>query len=98
MGANTWKHVPSLDKMESSKLRLYLGNAPDGQNYKLLTKKLPKEQFLSQTVNLADRTVTNNDYYPDPIIKTEIDRTNGLFFISEPFDGLLQSVVHWKGR
>ena len=87
MGANTWKHVPSLDKMESSKLRLYLGNAPDGQNYKLLTKKLPKEQFLSQTVNLADRTVTNNDYYPDPIIKTEIDRTNGLFFISEPFDG-----------
>jgi hypothetical protein len=86
MGANTWRHVPSLDKMESSKLRLYLDNASDGQNYKLLEKKLPKEQFLSQTVNLADRTVANNDYYPDPIIKTELDRTNGLFFISEPFD------------
>jgi uncharacterized protein len=86
MGANTWRHVPSLDKMESSKLRLYLDNAMDGQNDKLLEKKLPNQQFLSQTVNLADRTVSNNDYYPDPIIKTELDRTNGLFFISEPFD------------
>ena len=86
MGANTWKHVPSLDKMESTKLRLYLDNTPDGQNYKLLEKKLPKEQFLSQTVNLADRSVSNNDYYPFPIIKSEVDRTNGLFFISAPFD------------
>lgn len=86
MGANIWRHAPSLDKMESSKLRLYLGNAPDGQNYKLLEKRLPKEQFLPQTVNLADRTVANNDYYPDPIIKTELNRINGLFFISEPFD------------
>jgi len=86
MGANTWKHVPQLDKMESSKLRLYLDNALDGQNYKLSEKKLPKEQFLSQTVNLADRTASNNDYYPYPIIKKEVDRTNGLFFVSEPFD------------
>ena len=86
MGANTWKHVPSLDKMESSKLRLYLDTTSDGQNYKLLEKRLPKEQFLSQTVDLADRNVSNNDYYPYPIIKKVVNRTNGLFFISEPFD------------
>jgi uncharacterized protein len=92
MGANIWKHAPSLDKMESTKLRLYLDNAPDGnnapnrQNYKLTENKLPKEQFLPQTVDLADRSVSNNEYYPYPIIKKELDRTNGLFFISEPFD------------
>jgi predicted acyl esterase len=40
--------------------------------------------FLSQEVNFADRENSNNDYYPDPIIRKEIDTSNGFNFISEP--------------
>ncbi|MGY0038025.1 CocE/NonD family hydrolase C-terminal non-catalytic domain-containing protein [Pedobacter sp. NJ-S-72] len=39
-----------------------------------------------QEIDLADRQTSNNDYYPDPIIKKTVDRSNGLFFISAPFD------------
>ena len=104
MGANTWKHVPSMDKMESSTLRLYLCKGGDQtlrgwKDHSLRSIKPANEEFIGQTVDLADRTTFNNDYYPDPIIKKEIDRTNGVFFISEPFDkpvsisGVLQGVL-----
>lgn len=99
MGANTWKHVPSMDKMESSQLRLYLDRSGSEKDFKLSVVKPVREQFIEQTVDLADRNTFNNDYYPDPIIKKEIDRTNGLFFVSKPFDkpvsvsGLLQGTL-----
>lgn len=99
MGANTWKHAPSMDKMESSKLRLYLDKPGYGKDLALSAVKPVRKQFIEQTVDLADRNTFNNDYYPDPIIKKEMDRSNGLFFISEPFDkpvsisGMLQGTL-----
>lgn len=99
MGANTWKHAPTIDKMESSQLRLYLDNSLREKDFALSMIKPAKEQFIEQTVDLTDRNAFNNNYYPDPIIKMEIDRTNGLFFVSEPFDkpvsisGLLQGAL-----
>lgn len=84
MGANTWRHVPSLDQMEASKIRFYLNNT--GAEHQLSPLKLVQGNFIDQTVDLADRTTMNNDYYPDPIVKDEIDKSNGLFFLSKPFE------------
>ncbi|WGQ12387.1 CocE/NonD family hydrolase [Pedobacter gandavensis] len=84
MGANTWRHVPSLDQMEASKIRFYLDKT--GEEYRLSPLKPVQGNFTNQTVDMADRTTMNNDYYPDPIVKNEIDRSNGLFFLSKPFD------------
>lgn len=84
MGANIWRHVPSLDQMEASKIRFYLDNT--GEEYRLSPLKPAKDNFTDQTVDMADRTTMNNDYYPDPIVKNEIDKSNGLFFLSKPFD------------
>jgi len=84
MGANTWRHVPSLDQMEASKIRFYLNNT--GAEHQLSPLKPVQDNFIDQTVDLADRTTMNNDYYPDPIVKDEIDKSNGLFFLSKPFE------------
>lgn len=86
MGANQWKHVASIDQMEKEKLTLYLDHSLTGKDFTLSEKRPDKQDFISQTVDLADRSTFNNDYYPYPIIKTAIDTTNGLFFISQPFE------------
>lgn len=86
MGANSWKHAPSIEKMSNKSLKLYLTSKKDGAHYLLSEKEQKGGSAIHQEVDLADRNSVNNDYYPDPIIKKDLDRTNGLFFISKPFD------------
>jgi putative CocE/NonD family hydrolase len=85
MGANVWKHAGSLEKMSNHNLKLYLTDAKVGDNYLLSPLKPGKPASIHQEADLADRSTANNDYYPDPIIRKEINRSNGLFFISKPF-------------
>ncbi|RXM43040.1 CocE/NonD family hydrolase [Flavobacterium sp. YO64] len=84
MGANEWRSTPSLDKMANGFLKLYLSDSKKGKFYSLKDKKAAQKKYLYQEVDFADRQVQNNDYYPDPIIRKEIDTTNGFAFISEP--------------
>ncbi|HVW95099.1 MAG TPA: CocE/NonD family hydrolase [Mucilaginibacter sp.] len=86
MGSNEWKHVPSIPAMSNKTLRLYLTNLRSDSNYLMTSVKPKKAASIYQSVDLSDRTTTNNDYYPFPIIKDQLDRSNGLFFISQPFD------------
>lgn len=85
MSTNEWKHSPSLEKMSNASLKLYLTDTKSKGKYSLSNKKPTKSGYLSQEVNFADRQISNNDYYPDPIIRKELDTINGYFFISEPF-------------
>lgn len=86
MGANTWKHAPSLEKMSNAMLTLYLTDTKAGDYYQLSAKKTSNHGSINQEVNFADRKTTNNNgYYPFPIIKQELDLSDGLFFLSEPF-------------
>lgn len=84
MGANEWRSAPSIDTMNNGFLTLYLTHDKSGKFYSMNSGKPSKRSYLSQEVNFADRTQTNNDYYPEPIIRKEIDTTNGFNFISEP--------------
>jgi uncharacterized protein len=84
MGANEWRSSASLDKMNNGFLTLYLTNSKSGSFFSLNSKKTVKKEFLSQEVDFADRENSNNDYYPDPIIRKEIDTGSGFNFISEP--------------
>ena len=86
MGANVWKHAPSIEKMADKTAKLYLTSLKRGDNYYLSSTKPGKPGALNQIVDLADRKTSYGDYYPYPIIKNELDRSNGLFFISKPFD------------
>jgi uncharacterized protein len=87
MGANEWKHAPSLEKMHNEIITFYLSAIKAGHYFQLNTKKSAEKKYIQQTVDFTDRNVThNNDYYPYPIIKDELDTSNGLFFISDPFE------------
>jgi hypothetical protein len=86
MSTNEWRHAPSLEKMSNSTLTLYFSDKKVGNYYQLSEEKPSESGFLSQEVDFADRQSTNNDYSPDPIIRDSLDLTNGLSFISEPFN------------
>jgi len=107
MGANEWRHAPSLEKMSNQSLTLYLTDQKADNYYRLTSAKPSKSGFLEQTVDFADRkTTTNNDYYPDPIVGKKLDSSNGLAFMSEPinepmsvngaFDGVIKAVINKK--
>ncbi len=106
MGANRWGHAPSLEKMNTAFLQLYLCDTKQGGHYLLADKKPGKKGFLNQEVDFADRKTSNNDYYPYPIIRKELDLSNGLSFLSEPlseslivdgtFSGMLKASINKK--
>nr|WP_307735096.1 CocE/NonD family hydrolase [Chitinophaga nivalis] len=106
MGTNTWKHAPSLEKMSDTVLRFYLSDKKSGVDY-LLTPQLPAVKAgVPQEVDWTDRKSANGDYYPDPIVKDTLDRSTGVYFISEPLDkpmmvngmfsGVLKAMINKK--
>jgi len=85
MGTNEWKSASSLDEMSNGVLKYYLTSRKSGSFHLLSEEKPGEDSFLLQEVDFADRRTSNNDYYPDPIIRDEVDTRNGFVFISEPF-------------
>jgi predicted acyl esterase len=106
MGANTWKHASSMAATHTDYLDLYLSDSRRGAYYSLRKQRQRNARAIRQTVDLADRKSSNNDYYPYPIIRDSLDRSNGLFFISEPleqpltitgsFEGILRASINKK--
>jgi len=86
MGSNEWRSAPSIDKMSNGFLTLYLTDKKSGKFYSLNSQKPAKKSYLAQQVDFANREITNNDYYPEPIIRKEIDTSNGFNFVSEPLE------------
>lgn len=84
MGANEWRSAPSLDKMANGFVKLYLTDNKSGDFYALEDSKPVQSKYLYQEVDFAERKTQNNDYYPSPIIRKEIETGNGFTFISEP--------------
>ena len=86
MGADTWKHAPSLEAMHNKILTLHLTNQEDGKYYRLAAGRPAKAAFLEQTIDFADRKSETNDYYPAPVVGKKLDLSTGFAFISEPFE------------
>lgn len=86
MGADVWRHAPSLAHMARTRLPLYFSDARESDHYRLTRRKPPPDHSLEQRVDLADRaTQTNLHYYPDPIIASGLEAATELGFVSERF-------------
>ena len=97
MGANVWRHAPSLAAMNNETLRFYLSADPaEGNRYRLVRRQPGEPASVKAVVNLADRSVSRNDYYPSPILGKPASVT-GLSFISEPFDEPLEVAGMFSG-
>jgi uncharacterized protein len=94
MGANEWRHAPSLEAMAGGSLRFYLDATASGERRRLTRRKSSKAAFVLQTVNFADRTDAGWMPPTDLITKSPITH-NDTMFVSEPltkpmeFNGLL---------
>ncbi|HEX8736606.1 MAG TPA: CocE/NonD family hydrolase [Pyrinomonadaceae bacterium] len=85
MGANEWRHAPSLEKISNRTLVYYLSDSGRGENHLLSPQKPEKAGFLNQTVDFKDR-VNQNNYFTSNIINESLDASNGLVFMTEPFN------------
>ena len=97
MNSNTWKHVPTLDKMHSSSLKFYLQDRktvlqflrnPELNNLpnRRLTLKTEIQKYLYHTVSKQDSVyVTNSIYFESEILEKDITisgNLSGIFNVS----------------
>jgi putative CocE/NonD family hydrolase len=103
MGANVWKHAPSLAAMADRRLKFFLSAERAGDTYRL-TETQPQAVSIPQTVNFADRAAPANTNFGaanvgnwngnDAIVGKSLRTTNGSAFVSAPF----QTPVELSGR
>jgi uncharacterized protein len=91
MGANEWRHAPSLQKMNNDTLRLYLSAVKNKDRYVLSANKPGKPSFISQVVDLKDRSeVDTLNFSQIPALYTIYDtaftsKKHELVFETAPF-------------
>ena len=85
MGANEWRHAPSLKTMQSNTLTFYLSDRKSGESHLLTSQKPRKLSFLRQTVDFADRQ-SQNSWFTPVIINDSLNASNGLTFMTEPLN------------
>jgi uncharacterized protein len=97
MGANEWRHVPSLDAMASGSQRFFLDSAASGDDHALTQKKGPDSKSIHQTVNLGDRSDAGWAP-PFNLIGAAPPPHNSLKFVSEPLPRALELSGLFSGR
>jgi putative CocE/NonD family hydrolase len=84
MGANAWRHAPSLEAMGQRPLRFYLDAAAPGEAVqRLAARKKTKFGFVQQTVSLTDRADAGW-MPPADLVINSVMAHNGQAFVSEP--------------
>ncbi|HEU4654990.1 MAG TPA: CocE/NonD family hydrolase, partial [Steroidobacteraceae bacterium] len=87
MGANVWRHAPSIEKMSSESLMLYLTNAPAADDFYRLAPTQPTSTgAIEMTVDFKDRSVVSANTYPSEIVTHDLQLSRGVAFVSDPFD------------
>ena len=90
MGANVWKHAPSLAAMANQTLRFHLsGN-------RLSRKKTAGSVTL--TVNLADRSDADRQAPGGGVLDKDLDTSNAVVFISDPIQKPTELSGLFSGR
>ena len=83
MGANLWRHAPSIDKMSDKVLPLYLTDSSEDGRYRLSKTRPEGRGFVTQTIDFADRKSINN-VYPIARLADRISTEGALAFVSDP--------------
>lgn len=93
MGADRWRHAPSLEAMADERMRLYLGGAEAGGRHRFTAAAPDGGQGVELRINLADRS--DIDFEPPA---GELDVRGGLLFATEPLDRALEIDGSFLGR
>jgi putative CocE/NonD family hydrolase len=97
MGANEWRHAPSLDAMAKGSLRFFLDAAASGEGRRLTQRRSAKAAFVAQTVNLADRG--DAAWMPSTVlISQRLATHNHVMFVSDPLTQTTELDGLFSGR
>lgn len=105
MGANTWRHSPSLQAVSNDTLRFYFTNIPKGEDY-ILNKQKPRAKGkVLQEVDFKNRERNNSYFYANNIIYDTL-YSSGKVYVSEPlvqeieltgaFSGVIKATINKK--
>ena len=87
MGANTWRHVASLDAMHGTTRRVYFSPQVSEGLYSLVSQQPPAGTIATHEVDLADRIRFHNFHsYPNPIVQGPLSYITESIFLSDPFE------------
>jgi uncharacterized protein len=84
VGANVWKHAPTLAAMYKQKLRFHLSAVRSGEAYLLSERQASNDTFADLKVDLADRSDVDRTSPGGGVVDTAIDAWNGVEFVSDP--------------
>ncbi|HSY52781.1 MAG TPA: CocE/NonD family hydrolase [Thermoanaerobaculia bacterium] len=98
MGANAWKHAPSVAAMADHTLRFHLSAARSGEAYRLSSRIPAHDAFIAQTVNFADRSDVDRKSVGGGILDKAVDTWNGLEFVSDPLPKPMELSGVFSGR
>ncbi|NKF23612.1 CocE/NonD family hydrolase [Solimonas marina] len=89
MGANVWRHVPSIAAMHAAERRFYL-TPGEGESRQRLSASPRNAAVTPLIVDLAERKAQDPFDEYGQIPTRSIDDWNGLVFVSAPFDQAVQ--------
>ena len=100
MGADVWRHAPSIDAMSDTTWTLYLSDVAEAGRYLLAEEPPATPATFEQVVDFADRTTMRHSYYPSPIVRDSLEVDTGIAFITPPLmapvevSGSFSGVLH----
>lgn len=98
MGANVWKHAPSIEAMSALPIDLHLSSAQSGTDGYRLSDSFASDAFIQQRIDLADRTDAERVAPQGSVLDHQIDSLNGLRFVSEPFAAPVETSGLFRGH
>jgi uncharacterized protein len=98
MGANEWKHAPSIAGMSNQALRYYLIALRDGNNYRASERNPATNTTVAQAMDLADRSDADRTSPGGGIVDSAIDTWNGITFVSNPLLSAIETSGLFSGR
>jgi uncharacterized protein len=84
VGANQWKHAPSVAAMSNGALRYYLSPERSGTSYRLVPALPGRDTSVTLRVDLADRSDSARMVPGGGVQDTAIDTLNQLVYVSDP--------------
>jgi putative CocE/NonD family hydrolase len=97
MGANEWKHAPSLAAMSARSMRFHLSASREGENYRLSAGSPAGDGFIAQTIDFADRSDVDAGIFTQFVDK-QLDRANSVVLVTDPFDQPIEVSGLFSGR
>jgi len=86
MGANVWRHAPTIQAMHDEALTFNLIATKEGAHFGLTPARTASDAYVSQTVNFADRSDVNRIYSTTTALDTSVGVAYESATLKQPLD------------